>query len=195
MQKAKFDLLQKYINELKWTRDKILNTKNYFVTVEPHQFLIGNKFIEREKIYKNGKDGSAVIVVPMEKDTHEFVMSIEPRVFTSNKVAVSFPAGYIEEGELPKEAALRELREETGYVPSEIKHLDSYYQDEGMSSAYNHLYLAFDCEKKYDQDLDSDEIIKYMSFTYEELLELEKMGYICGGNSKLALCRIKNYIK
>ena len=64
-----------------------------------------------------------------------------------------------------------------------------------MSSAYNHLYLAFDCEKKYDQDLDSDEIIKYMSFTYEELLELEKMGYICGGNSKLALCRIKNYIK
>ena len=32
---------------------------------------------------------------------------------------------------------------------------------------------------------------KYMSFTYDELLALEHMGYISGSNAKLALCRLK----
>ena len=193
MRKEKLELLHKYVNELKWTRNKILNVPNSFVTVEPHAFEIAGRKIVREKIYKNGTDGSAVIVIPM-TNNYEFVMSIEPRVFTSKKVAVSFPAGYIEKNEMPKEAAIRELREETGYVPEHIEHLDSYYQDEGISSAYNHMFVAINCEKKYEQELDSDEMIHYMSFTYDELLELEDMGYISGGNTKLALCRVQKYL-
>ena len=195
MRKEKLELLHKYVNELKWIKNEMLNIPNSFVTVEPHRFLINNKYIVREKISKNGKDGSAVIVIPMEKDTREFVVSIEPRVFTSKKVAVSFPAGYIESNETPREAALRELREETGYAPTVLKHLDAYYQDEGVSAAYNHMFLALNCEKLYEQELDPDEMIHYMTFTYGELLELEKMGYISGGNTKLALCRIKKNMK
>ena len=40
-----------------------------------------------------------------------------------------------------------------------------------------------------------DEFVECMTFTYEELLELEKMGYIMGGNSKLALHKIKDYLR
>lgn len=58
-------------------------------------------------------------------------MVVEPRVFTAKTVSVSFPSGYLEEGESPYEAALRELKEETGYIPKYIKLLDSFYQDEG----------------------------------------------------------------
>ena len=47
------------------------------------------------------------------------------------------------------------------------------------------------CEKQFEQHLDKDEFVKYMTFTYDELLELEKDGYISGGNAKLALLRIK----
>ena len=125
---------------------------------------------------------------------NEFLVTIEPRVFTEKGVAVSFPAGYIEKNETPLDAAKRELKEETGYVSDKFIHLDSYYQDEGVSSAYNHSFLAQDAKKMFDQKLDENEIIKYMTFTYEELLEIEKMGYLSGSNTKLTLCRIKDYL-
>ena len=101
----------------------------------------------------------------------------------------------IENGEDASVGALRELREETGFVPKEMIEMDSFYQDEGCSAALNHIYLALDCEKKFEQELDKDEIVKYMMFNYEELLELENMGYIKGCNTKLALEKSKVYMK
>ena len=127
--------------------------------------------------------------------SNEILTIIEPRVFTQLTVGVGFPAGYIETGEDTKVGALRELREETGFVPKDMIELDSFYQDEGVSSALNHIFLALDCEKKFDQDLDKDEIIKYMTFNYEELFELEKIGYIKGCNTKLAIEKSKVYMK
>ena len=191
MRKEKLEELKKYVEELKWKTDEIIKAKKHFVTIESHKFGINDRVILREKIYKNNNDGSAVIIVPIDENSNEFIVTVEPRVFTEKKVAVGFPAGYIEKCETPELAALRELREETGYVPRRIIELDSYYQDEGISAAYNHIFLAEACEKVFNQDLDKDEMVKYMTFSHDELLELEKMGYISGCNAKLALCRIK----
>lgn len=38
----------------------------------------------------------------------------------AGKVCIEFPAGLIDEGETPEECALRELREETGYIGDAI---------------------------------------------------------------------------
>ena len=144
--------------------------------------------------FKGNNDGSAVIIMPV-TNNNEILTVVEPRVFTKETVGVGLPAGYIEKGEYPQDSALRELREETGYIPKSIIEVDSFYQDEGCSSAYNHIFLALNCIKKYPQQLDKDELIRYMLFSYEELVELEKLGYIKGANTKLALAKTKNFIR
>ena len=165
-----------------------------FITSVPKEFVLnGGMTVRREEILKNGKAGSAVIVVPVCGD--EILTAIEPRVFTKLTVAVGFPAGYIEEGEEPKVAAMRELNEESGLVAKELIMVDSFYQDEGCSAAHNVVYLALGCEKKDEQHLDKDEFVECMTFTYEELLELEEMGYICSSNTKLALAKIEKYLR
>ena len=75
-----------------------------------------------------------------------------------------------------------------------MKLIDSFYQDEGVSGALNYIFIAYDCEKKYNQKLDGDEFIRYMTVKYDELNELEYLGYIRGGNAKLALEKSKKYI-
>ena len=167
--------------------------KKFIQSVVREYTLNDGKKVIREEILKNGKAGSAVIVVPV--IGKEILTVVEPRVFTKLTVAVGFPAGYIEQGEEPKEAALRELREETGLEAARLIELDSFYQDEGCSSALNVIYLALGCKRKYEQQLDKDEFVAPMMFNYEELLELEKLGYIMGCNSKLALLKIEKYLR
>ncbi|MDO4963052.1 MAG: NUDIX hydrolase [bacterium] len=195
MRKEKLEELRNLIEELKSVRcEKRRDGKNFLTNI-PYSFKLNNgRVLYRERLIKGGKDGSATIIMPVLSNT-EILTVIEPRVFTELTVGVGFPAGYVENGENPIEGARRELKEETGYVSSKLIEIDSYYQDEGCSSALNRLYLALDCKKKYNQSLDKDEIVRYMSFTYDELFELEKMGYIRGGNSKLLLEKSKTYMK
>jgi ADP-ribose pyrophosphatase len=197
MRKEKRELISEYLNELKTVRRQIVEKpKKQFITVVPYLYTLNNgRTIPREQMFKHGSDGSAVIVAPFIKETNEFLVVMEPRVFTKLGVAMSFPAGYIEQGEDPEVAALRELREETGYVAEEMIHLDSYYQDEGSSAAFNHSFLGLNAKKVCDQELDENEIIRYLTLTYDELLEMDKEGLISGANTKLTLSKIKDYIK
>ncbi len=193
MRKEKLEELKYYIEELKTI--KSVSTNGTFLKNEAYEFTLSNGFvIKREKLIKGNNDGSAVIIMPV-TNNNEILTVVEPRVFTKETVGVGLPAGYIEKGEYPQDSALRELREETGYIPKSIIEVDSFYQDEGCSSAYNHIFLALNCIKKYPQQLDKDELIRYMLFSYEELVELEKLGYIKGANTKLALAKTKNFIR
>ena len=197
MKKEKLEQLKEIVEELKTIQiiEREVEQKNKFLQSKSYYFKLNNGIIiPRERLVKGGKDGSAAIIMPV-LPNNEILTIIEPRVFTDMTVGIGFPAGYIEKGEAPYLGALRELREETGFVPKKMIELDSFYQDEGVSSALNHIYLALDCEKKFNQELDKDEIVKYMMFNYEELLELEKMGYIKGCNTKLALEKSKVYMK
>jgi len=197
IRKEKLEELNKIIEELKTIKviERYVKQEKKFLQSKAYSFKLNNGIIiPREKLIKGGNDGSAAIIMPV-LENNEILTIIEPRVFTELTVGIGFPAGYIENGEDAKIGALRELREETGFVPREMIEMDSFYQDEGVSSALNHIFLALDCEKKFEQELDKDEIVRYMMFNYEELFELEKLGYIKGANSKLALEKSKKYMK
>lgn len=197
MRKDKLEKLKRYLEELRIVKKNQVEvdyTKKFLQSEVFDITLSNGRTIRREKLIKGKNDGSAVIVLPV-LESGEILTIIEPRVFTEMGIGVGFPAGYVEKDEESSAAALRELREETGYVPEKIIELESFYQDEGCSSALNRIYLGINCRKMYGQKLDESEIVSYMTFTYEEVLELVNLGYIKGCNSLLALEKAKTYIK
>lgn len=166
-----------------------------FLGIEKYQVILNNGAIfNRERLIKNNMSGNAVIIVPVTKDNESFII-VQPRVFTDTKVSVEIPAGYIDEGETPIEAAKRELREEIGCVAEELIPLKSFYQDQGISSAYNTCFLALGCKKIYEQDLDKDEYIKYLKCSLNDLYYLVDTGVIRDANGIIAVEETKKYMK
>ncbi len=128
-----------------------------------------------EQITKNKDNGDAVVIIPITRDGN-FVMIVESRPNTKETVAVEFPAGMVDAGENPDEAAKRELLEETGYVADNIYQLEWHYQDQGCSQAIIRIYVAEGCHKVQEQRLDSEERLKPIEMTYSEILKLIQEG-------------------
>jgi ADP-ribose pyrophosphatase len=54
------------------------------------------------------------------------------------------PAGTLEPGEPPDQAAVRELTEETGYTAAHWDRLGAFYPSPGVLSEITHLFVAYD---------------------------------------------------
>lgn len=170
------------------------NPQKHFLTTKSYECTLNNgKVITRESIIKNGSNGSAVTVLPVTRDMKSLLV-VQPRVFTKNKIGIELPAGYIDADEEAIDAAKRELREETGFDSNNWKFLASYYQDQGCSEAFNYSYLALDCEKMFEQNLDSDEFIHYIPCNFEDIVSLAEENIINDAGSLIAIEKAKKFI-
>lgn len=83
------------------------------------------------------------------------------------KMQVEIPAGKLDAGEDPMEAAFRELEEETGYRAKSMKLLQAFYTSPGFADEKLFLYVADELEPGSMQ-LDSDEFLQVEAITLEQ---------------------------
>lgn len=83
----------------------------------------------------------------------------------------SFFGGRAEEGEEPLFTAKRELLEETG-LESDDWELIKTYESEGKIQWETHLFIARNCRKVAEQNLDAGEKIEVKEVDFDEFLEI-----------------------
>lgn len=91
---------------------------------------------------------------------------------------IEVPAGKCDPNEDPKNTALRELEEETGYKANNIKFLGKCFPSVAYTNEVINLYYCDDLEKTHTH-LDEDEFVEVFLLTEEEIIEKIKNGEIC----------------
>lgn len=105
--------------------------------------------------------GGAVAIVAI-NDNNEVILVRQFRK-AIEKVIWEIPAGKLEIGENPKDCAIRELKEETGYSAENMKLIHKFYTSAGFSNQKIYIFLATgltagDNNFDYDEDLEVHEI-------------------------------------
>ncbi len=111
--------------------------------------------------------GSSVVILPLLDDGRALLLR-QWRAAVGGWV-LEAPAGRIEPGETPEEAAGRELEEETGYRASRLVRLYSAYVSPGYSDEVQHGFLAYGLYRSR-QALEPDEVIRLAPMRPEEYL-------------------------
>ena len=104
------------------------------------------------------------------------------------KYQIEIPAGKLDAGEDPADAAARELEEETGYRPAgELKHVSSFYTSPGFADEILHLYFT-DHLTQGTFNPDEDEDLQIAAITLEEAKQYIANGRISDENDYGCLC-------
>lgn len=98
------------------------------------------------------------------------------------------PGGFVDDGETPEEAAVRELKEETGYLAEKLESLGVFYPSFGSTNEKIYLFLA-ECKERGSIEREQGEIISVKEITLERFQELISSGEFKQGSGLAAWVR------
>ncbi len=163
--------------------DSKLIFKGKVITLTVDDVLCSNDIkSKREVVHHNG--GAAILVVVDNK-----VLLEKQFRYPFNDYIYEIPAGKLELNEDPKEAAKRELEEETGLIATDITELGEMYPSVGYTNEVIKLYLVTKVTKG-NLNLDIDEVIDI------EYIDLNKVNEMILNNEIVdakTICALYKY--
>ena len=118
------------------------------------------------------------------------VLIVSQYRYPYNKVLREIPAGKLERGEDPREAAIRELREETGAAAGRFESLGELYPSPGYCGEIIRMYLARDLTFGV-TDLDEDEFLNLERVPFEALVQQVLSGEVRDAKTIAAVLKAK----
>lgn len=143
------------------------------------------------KLYVRGVRRDYCTVVPF---SPKGILTIRSYRHLVDSYQLEVPSGYVDEGETPRQAAIRELEEETGYVAKKMTRVGSYMLDYSMFIQTGHIFAAYGLENKGRKNLGNMEKISKMEFM--PVGKIKKMllsGRILNAATIVALYRAIHY--
>ena len=171
--------------------EKRLSSEEIFDGVAIHLFrdeiLLpnGNKGV-REVVRHPG----AVCVLPLTEDGE--VIFVNQFRYALNKVTLEVPAGKLEKGEDPTEAALRELSEETGIEAKKIVPMGALYTTPALMDEIIYMYIATDLSQG-EQQLDEDEYVNAIKIPLDKAVEMVMNGEIRDAKTQTMILKADKY--
>ena len=125
----------------------------------------------REVISHNG--GACVAAL----DDDDNILLVRQFRYPFNDVITEIPAGKLEKGEDPKECAIRELLEETGYEAGRVISLGQILPTPAYDEEVTHIFYA-DMLKKKETHLDEGEFLECLKIPFDDAVKMVLNGKI-----------------
>jgi len=133
-----------------------------------------------------------VNVVALTADEAPALICVRQWRFGSRSFSLELPAGLIDPGEDPEAAALRELREETGFAPADgvdIIRIGETSPNAAFMGNTMFTYLVPRVVKVGEQELDANEEVEVCAVPLDELDDAVRAGAFVNGMTLVALYR------
>jgi ADP-ribose pyrophosphatase len=164
---------------------ELIRTSIFWVTrdraLDPDGFEIERAIVQH---------GGSAVVMPV--DERKRILLVRQYRLPAKQYLWELPAGRVDPGETPLQAARRELAEETGYRAAKLEKLTMFYPSPGFLAEKMTIYLATGLKAGKMTPME-DERITMEWFTAKDLDQLIKAGKILDAKTQIGFFTWKRY--
>lgn len=171
-------------------REKLVNSKEIYkgrvisLSVDTVITPGGNEAI-RELVHHPG--GVGVVAI----DEDNMIYLVQQYRIPYDDILLEIPAGKLDSKEEdPKDAAIRELSEETGLRAKEIKHIGDFYPSVGFLDENLRLFMATGLSEGETQP-DEDEYLNIVKLPFDKAVQMVMDGKIKDGKTIAGILKAK----
>ncbi len=150
--------------------------------------LPDKKYSKREIVEHPGAVAIAALT-----DDNEIILVKQYRKAVEKEL-LEIPAGMLEIAEEPREAAVRELKEETGFSADKMEYICEFYTSPGFTNEKLYLFLATGL-KAGESHPENDEYIDVLKFKLDNLVDMVWKGQILDSKTIIGAFAVSSYLQ